>query len=153
MWFYGPREHLIFTSQGLIAQVLQLPGNRHDVNGLYALLNTSFQGTLLGDSAYWPNKKKRAQLAQQGIVIHAEKHKNWIHCEETWPNQRRTRDQVERRIALFNAQFHANRTLNRSRRHYSARRWTKALAHNCSRSLNQELHYSLESMSHFHAVA
>jgi hypothetical protein len=39
MYFHGARAHLIFTPNGCIALVLSIAGNRHDVNGLYALLN------------------------------------------------------------------------------------------------------------------
>ena len=53
-WFHGVREHLMVTPQGRIAAVVQIPGHRHDVQGLYALLKTSFAGHLLGDNAYWP---------------------------------------------------------------------------------------------------
>src|SRR5207244_144151 len=46
-YFHGVREHLIYTPEGRIAFIQQIPGNRHDVNGLYALLKTSFKGSLL----------------------------------------------------------------------------------------------------------
>ena len=132
------REHLIVTPGGMIANLVQLPGNRHDVNGLYALLKTTFKGTLIGDSAYQPNAKKRVELNQQGIHAHAIPKSNaklplapvlveWMH---------KKRAPIERRIGLFNEQFNAHRTLNRSARHYRARRLTKALAHNISRLIN-----------------
>ena len=60
-YFHGVREHLIYTPQGRIAFVQQIPGNRHDVKGLYALLQTSFKGALLADAGYLPKKKKRAR--------------------------------------------------------------------------------------------
>jgi hypothetical protein len=155
MYFHGVREHLIFTPGGHVAFVLSVPGNRHDVNGLYALLKTPFQGALLGDSAYQPNPTKKEQLNARGIRIHAEQKSNakqprpailreWIHAR---------RSKIERRIGLFDKQFHAERTLNRSVRHYHARRWTKALAHNCSRRLNAARHWPAESVAHFHSAA
>ena len=122
----------------MIRTLVQLPGQRHDVNGLYALLKTAFKGALIGDSAYQPNAKKRAALNQQGIRAHAIPKRNaklplapilveWLHKQ---------RAPIERRIGLFNEQFNAHRTLNRSARHYLARRLTKALAHNISRHIN-----------------
>jgi hypothetical protein len=60
---------------------------------------------------------------------------------------------VERRIGLFDRQFHAERTLCRSRRHYEARRWTKVLSHNLSRHVNQERHWQIESLAKLRPVA
>ncbi|GEM_PF-5736344 len=64
-WFHGVREHLIFTPQGRIAFTLQIAGNRHDVNGLYALLKSSFHGHLFGDNAYWPKAKNAPSLSRK----------------------------------------------------------------------------------------
>lgn len=138
MYFHGVREHLIVTPGGLIAGLVQLSGNRHDVNGLYALLKTAFKGTLIGDSAYQPNETKREELKRQGVRIHAIPKSNaklplapqlveWLH---------ECRAPIERRIGLFNEQFNAHRTLNRSASHYHARRLAKALSHNISRHIN-----------------
>lgn len=154
-WYQGVREHLIFTPKGHIALVLQLPGHRHDIQGLYALLKTSFRGRLLGDNAYWPHKSRRPQLAAQGITVTAADRSNWK--EKNTAAQKRLlkkwRPTVERRIALLNHQFHAGRTLCRSRRHYEARRWAKVMAHNMSRYLNHRLHRPPESVQHFRLVA
>jgi hypothetical protein len=154
-WFHGVREHPIFTPQGYIASVQQVPGNRHDVQGLYALLKSSFVGHLLGDNAYWPRAEKRDQLARQGITVMAASRSNW-HFQYP-PRQKawlkRTRGRVERRIGLFDKQFHADRTLCRSERHYYARRWMKALAHNVSRHVNAAEKLPLESLAHFRLAA
>lgn len=154
-WFHGVREHLIFTPGGRIALVLQMPGNRHDVQGLYALMKTSFRGHLLGDNAYWPKAAKRPQLAAQGITVTAPVARSW-HLRNTAEEQELLdtwRWPVERRIGLFNRQFHAGRTLCRSRRHYEARRWTKVLSHNLSRHMNRKLHRPLESLAYLWLVA
>ena len=154
-YFHGVREHLIFTPEGRLAFLVALPGNRHDVQGVYALLKTAFKGALLGDCAYQPNKTKAQKLAAQDIYVPAEQKSNakeprpkflrqWIHTR---------RSKVERRIGLFDKQFHADRTLNRSVRHYLARRWTKALAHNCARHINSAKHFAFESVAHFNAAA
>ena len=66
---------------------------------------------------------------------------------------KRWRGQVERRIGLFDGQFHAGRTLCRSRRHYEARRWAKVLSHNLSRHLNRKLRRPTESVAHFRLAA
>ena len=154
-WFHGVREHLIFSPEGRIAFALQIPGNRHDVNGLYELLKTSFQGHLLGDTAYWPKPKKRSQLAEQGVTVTAATRKGWF-VKNPIKEQRLLdawRGSVERRFGLFNAQFHAGRTLCRSLKHYHARRWTKILAHNVSRHLNVELNKPIESVMHYQLAA
>jgi hypothetical protein len=155
MYFHGVREHLIFTSRGYLAFVLSVPGNRHDVNGLYALLKTTFNGTLLGDSAYQPNKTKNEELCTHGIHVQAEQKSN---AKQPRPKKLRAliharRSKIERRIGLFDKQFNAEQTLNRTVRHYNARRWTKALAHNCSRYLNATQHWPAESVAHFHSAA
>jgi hypothetical protein len=49
---------------------------------------------------------------------------------------------------LFGKQFHTDRTLNRSARHYRAHRWTKIRAHNCSRHVNAVKHWPGESVAH-----
>jgi hypothetical protein len=149
------REHLIVTPQGRIAWLQQVPGNRHDVHGLYALLKTPFRGALLGDCAYQPNPKEAPRLKAHGIRIHAAQKSNARNPRpkalREWLHQRRSK--IERRIALFDDQFHATRTRNRSRRHYEARRWTKALAHNAARHINAAHNFPLESVAHFNAVA
>jgi hypothetical protein len=153
-WFVGVREHLIFTPGGRIAFVLQLPGNRHDVQGLYALLKTSFRGQLVGDNAYWPKAARRPALADHGITVIAPVARSW-HLKNS-PKEQALLGQrwpVERRIGLFDRQFHAGRTLCRSPRHYEARRWTKVLAHNLSRHVNQERHWRLESLDKLRPVA
>ena len=154
-WFHGVREHLVFTPGGHLAFVLQVPGHRHDVQGLYGLLKTSFRGHLLGDNAYWPKAAQRPQLAARGITVTAPVARSW-HLQNTAEEEAllaKWRWPVERRIGLFDRQFHADRTLCRSRRHYEARRWTKLLSHNLSRHLNRKLHRPLESLAHFWLVA
>jgi hypothetical protein len=154
-WFQGVREHLIFTPQGRIAYVLQIPGNRHDVQGLYALLKTSFQGHLLGDNAYWPQVDQRARLEDNGIKVSACTRSNWTYKNppEIAALLKKWRGRIERRIALFDHQFHAGRTLCRSPRHYEARRWTKALTHNTARHVNDQRHLPKESLAHFRAAS
>jgi len=146
---------LVFTPGGRIAFVLQVPGNRHDSQGLYGLLRTTFRGHLLGDNAYWPKPLKRESLAHRGITVAAATRADWK-VRNTPQDQallNRWRGSVERRIGLFDRQFNALRTLCRSRRHYEARRWTKALSHNLSRHLNGKLRRPLESVAHFRLAA
>lgn len=154
-WFCGVREHLVFTPHGMIACMAQVAGNRHDVQGLYCLLYTSFRGRLLGDSAYTPGRRLDAELREQNIQVVAQTRKN--SRLPLPPRTRRfvkvNRSRVERRISLFDHQFHADRTLCRSARHYMARRWFKALGHNISRLLNPKLHRRDEAMLHFRAAA
>lgn len=149
------REHLVFTPQGRIAFVVEMPGNRHDVQGLYALLATAFEGHLLGDNAYWPRGSKREELARKGIHVTAESRSNWNFqyppITKAWIKALRGR--VERRIALFDAQFHAGRTHCRSLKHYTARRWAKALAHDCSRHVSTARQLPEESCAHFRLAA
>ena len=149
------REHLVFTPGGRIAFVLQMPGNRHDSQGLYALLRTTFQGHLLGDNAYWPRADKREALARKGITVAATTRKGWKvkNTPEDEALLEQWRGSIERCIGLFDLQFHAPRTLCRSRHHYEARRWTKALSHNLSRNLNRRLRRPPESMMHFRLAA
>jgi len=154
-YFHGVREHLVFTPGGYVSEVLTTSGNRHDVNGLYELLKRPFSGALLGDSAYQPNQELRRRLEGAGIRVHAEQRRNAREPRpeyfRRWLHQRRSA--IERRIGLYNRQFQASRTLNRSARHYKARRWTKALAHNCSRHVNAEQGRPVESTAHFRAAA
>ena len=150
-WFCGLREHLIVTRRGLIAHIKQTPGNRHDVNGLYALLEDSFRGLLLGDTGYWPRRKYRRLLARKGIEVAAATCKAW-HFQnppEIAELINSLRRPVERFIGLYDQQFHADRTRSRSLRHYMARRWTKALAHNASRYINSTHGWPFESTQHF----
>jgi hypothetical protein len=145
----------VFTPGGRIAFVLQVPGNRHDVQGLYGLLKTTFHGHLLGDNAYWPKAAKREALARQGLTVTAAARSNWK-VQNTAQEKallKQWRGKVERRIGLFDAQFHAGRTLCRSPRHYEARRWAKVLSHNLSRHLNRKLRRPAESVAHFGLAA
>jgi len=148
--FHGVREHLIFTPQGRIAHLAEIPGNRHDVIGLYSLLKTRFSGHLLADNAYWPREDKRQRLARKGILVTAESKSDW-HFQyppitKAWLKVLRGR--VERRISLFDSQFQAQRTLCRSPKHYWARRWTKAAALNCSRHVNATHQLPEEALEH-----
>jgi hypothetical protein len=145
----------VFTPGGRIAFVLQKPGNRHDIQGLYGLMKTAFRGHLVGDNAYWPKATKREALARQGITVTATARANWKARNTAREKAllKRWRGQVERRIGLFDQQFHAGRTLCRSRRHYEARRWAKVLSHNLSRHLNRKLHRPPESLAHFRLAA
>jgi len=154
-WFHGVREHLVFTPGGRIAFVLQMPGNRHDVQGLYGLLKTTFRGHLLGDNAYWPKATQREALARQGVTVAAATRSNWWVRNSPADEAllKRWRGKVERRIGLFDQQFHADRTRCRSRRHYEARRWVKVLSHNLSRHLNGQLRRPPESVAHFRVAA
>lgn len=133
----------------------QVPGHRHDVQGLYALLKSAFVGHLLGDNAYWPKAEKRARLERKGITIMAASRSNWRfqYPPEVKAWLKRTRGRVERKIGLFDAQFHAGRTLCRSPRHYRARRWMKALSHNLSRHVNAAEKLPRESLAHFRLAA
>jgi len=145
----------VFTPGGRIAFVLQVPGNRHDVQGLYGLLKTSFCGHLLGDNAYWPKASKRGALARRGVTVAAATRSNW-RVQNTAEDEallKQWRGQVERRIGLFDQQFHADRTRCRNRRHYEARRWMKVLSHNLSRHINPTLGRPPESLAHFRLVA
>ncbi|GMV83813.1 MAG: hypothetical protein AMXMBFR7_49970 [Planctomycetota bacterium] len=42
---------MIFSMNGYVAHIQHIPGNRHDVQGLYDLLKTAFEGHLLGKNA------------------------------------------------------------------------------------------------------
>lgn len=153
--YHGVREHILFTPQGRIARLVQVAGNRHDVNGLYALLGKAFSGTLLGDNAYRPRPDMRDRLAAQGVHVLFEGKeadrpgpppitRAWLHG---------LRGRVERRVGLFDRQFGAGITLNRRAAHYVARRWAKALAHNASRHMNVLLRLPEESTLHFRLAA
>jgi hypothetical protein len=132
-----------------------MPGNRHDVQGLYALLQTSFRGQLIGDNAYWPQERVDYALTRHGIYMTADTRKGfkYQHPPEFRSELIRLRHRIERYISLFDMQCNAGRTLNRSARHYTARRWTKALATNTAKAVNQLLEYPLSRYSHLHAVA
>jgi len=153
--FYGVREHLVVTPGGMIAFLQQMPGNRYDVQGLYALLKTSFSGQLVADSAYWPRGEMRERLAVRGIYVTAETHSNW---RFQYPAAvagaiKRWRSEIERWISLFNRQFYADKTLCRSVKHYLARRWMKALSFNVARWINKKKGLPKESFLHFHLIA
>lgn len=154
-YYYGVREHLIFTPSGMLAGAIHLPGNRHDAHGAYALLKTAFTGVFYADNAYTPKPKKRDELLARGIHICAVPKKNALlplaPCLDEYLRKRR--GVIERFIALYNQQFHSGRTLNRSLRHYCARRAFKMLSHNCSRVTNATLKRALHSVAHFHAAA
>jgi len=154
-WYCGVREHLIVTPGGGIAFIEQLAGNRHDVQGLYALLKTSVCGLLVGDTAYWPRPSERAKLAQKGIEVLAATDRRWGFQNPpevaVWID--RHRHHLDRWISLFDQQFHADRTLCRNPRHYEARRWTKVLAFNAARYINRTHGWPKESVQHFHLAA
>lgn len=154
-WFYGVREHMIYTPGGLIAHMEQVPGNRHDVQGLYALLKSTFTEWLIGDNAYWPKKDKRERLALKGIRVTAESRSNWTfqYSGSDRKKLKRERSKIERFISLFNQQFHAGRTLCRSAKHYNARRWAKSLSHNADRHINTVKELPRESYNHFRLAA
>jgi hypothetical protein len=145
------REHVIITVDGRIVRLQQVAGNRHDVQGLYALLTSRFTGTLLGDTAYWPRPSKREALRTQGIEVLAVPYPQdaFRHPPEVSALIDKHRHRVERFISLFDQQFHADRTRCRSLKHYQARRWTKALTHNVSRFINQQHDWPTESVQHF----
>lgn len=139
----------------MLAMVLQVPGNRHDVQGLHALLHEQFRGLLLADNAYTPGKNLDAQLRAQGVTVVAQRRKD-ARCPlppETRKFVHAKRCRVERRIGLFDQQLSADRTLNRVPRHYAARRWFKALTHNLSRYINPALGNAPEQMLHFRITA
>lgn len=153
-YFHGVREHLVFTPGGHILHIVNIPGNRHDVNGLYALLHDTFRGHLVGDNAYWPTARKREELSQKGVTITADARSNW--AVKNTPEEEallKERGKIERLIGLFDRQFRAERTLSRAPRHYHARRWTKAAAHNATRLLNHRLDIPAETYMHFHLAA
>ena len=149
------REHLIFTPHGMLNTTLQVSGNRHDVHGLHALLQTDFKGLLFGDNAYTPGRKLDPLLRDKGIVVVAQTRRDsrvplppatrkFVHAK---------RCRIERRIGLFCRQFNAQRTFARSPQHYAARRVFKMLGHNLSRYLNPKLGRAPERMLHFRIVA
>lgn len=135
--------------------LIQIPGNRHDVQGLYALLNTTFRGHLIGDNAYWPQEKMDRALIRSGICMTANTREGFKFQYPAFFREelKHERARIERRISLFNSQFHAGRTLNRAEHHYLARRWTKALAHNLTRDINAHFGLPVESIASFRAVA
>lgn len=154
-WFCGVREHLVYTPHGLIATLTQLSGNRHDSKALYALLETSFRGVLLGDNAYTPHKKLRGELHERGIRVVWQTRDD---ARESLPSRTKvfvksSRFRVERFIALFCRQFSGGKTACRNARHYLARRWMKALTHNLSRYLSPKLDRPAQSVQHFNLSA
>lgn len=145
---------MIYTPDGRIFHLEQIAGNRHDVNGLYALLNTDFKGRLVGDAGYLPKQEKREELERKEIRIVAAKRKNMKKKQSKEDRQLLSeRFHIERRISLFDSQFHADKTRCRSEKHYRARRWMKALAHNLSRHINGRYNLPFESVAHFKCVA
>ena len=149
------REHLIFTPEGDLVYIGQVAGNRNDVHGLYALLDTDFQGRLLTDNGYWPSPGKREELLKKGIEVVAQTRSNMKqqHDEQFAKWLRKRRGAIERKIGLFDQQFNASETLCRSKKHYEARRLCKGLAHNGSRYLNRQLGRPQESVAHYRAAA
>jgi len=154
-WFCGVREHIIASPGGMIALIQEAPGNRHDVQGLYGLIKTSFRGLLVGDNAYWPRREKREGLEASGIYILAgtRSDQHFRHPHALAACIKRRCSDLDRWISLFNNEFHGDRTLCRNPRHYLARRCTKAFAFNAARRINQALALPRESFMHFHLVA
>ena len=154
-WFVGLREHMVFTPDGRIAFMLQLAGNRHDVQGLYTFLETSFRGCLLADNGYWPKPNKRTELEEHGITIIActRSNQKFRHTASNAALLKKHRPHVERFIGLFGQQFNATRTQNRNFKNYVSRRWTKAMAHNASRAINKENNWSINSVAHLRKVS
>ena len=133
-----------------------MAGNRHDTQGLYALLQSTFKGCLLTDNGYWPRAEKRQALKQEGIRVIAQERSHPRKATNTAEEKallKQWRGRVERHISLFDAQFHAQRTLCRSEKHYRARRCAKALSHNASRHINAALGRPLEALASIRAVA
>lgn len=128
---------------------MQLPGNRHDSKGLYEFLNIAFSTHLVGDNAYWPNCKLRAELEKHDVKVTAATRSNWdIENTAEEKNLLKKRFHVERYISLFDSQFNGTRTLNRSSAHYHVRRMVKAVAYNLSRYLNEQNSFPKESIQH-----
>ena len=154
-WFVGMREHLVFTPDGRLAFVLQMPGNRHDVHGLYSLLETSFRGCLLADHGYWPNGEKRAELEEHGIRVIActRSNQKFRHKPNDAALLKKNRAHIERFIGLFAAQFNASRTQCKNFANYKVKRWCKAMAHNASRRINKQHSWPLNSMAHIRKVS
>lgn len=154
-WFHGVREHIAFTPGGLIAAVAQLPGHRHDVNGLYEFLEAGLRGRLLADNGYWAGDDDWKMLSDAGLAVVAMPRGNqeYRHPEISDVVLRGRRARVERRIGLFGRQFNADRTLNRKARHYRARRLAKAVAHNASRRINAAERLPQEATQHFQLAA
>lgn len=138
----------------MIALIQEVPGNRHDVQGLYGLLRTSFRGLLVGDNAYWPKHEKRKQLSASGIHVlaRARSNQHFQYPAAVRARIKRHCSDLDRWISLFNKEFHGDRTLCRSRRHYLARRCTKAFAFNAARKINEALALPRESFVHFHLI-
>lgn len=145
----------MFTTGGLIATVAQVQGQRYDLHGLYALMETSFEGTLVGDNGYWTDEDDRRMMFDGGLRVAAfpKSNQHAQYLPITGATLRGVRGRVERRIGLFDRQFHAGRTLNRSRRHYIARRLAKAAAHNSSRRISTAKDLPTDSVEHFRLCA
>jgi len=145
----------VFTPDGRIVFMLQLEGNRHDVQGLYAFLETSFRGCLLADNGYWPNSDKRAELESNGITVIActKSNQKYRHTTKNAALLKKHRPHIERFISLFDQQFNATRTQCRNFKNYVARRWSKAMAHNASRFINIENEWSKNSVAHLRKVS
>jgi IS5 family transposase len=154
-WYIGIREHLFFTLDGRLAFLVQVAGNRHDTQGLYALLETAFRGALLADNRYWPSAEKRAELEKHGVTILActRSNQKFRHTPEDAALLKKHRPHAERFIGLFDAQFFAARTLNRKWENYLARRWCKAVAHNGSRFVNRLRGWAVDSVAHLRRVS
>jgi Transposase DDE domain. len=154
-WFVGLREHLVFTPDGRIAFMLQLAGNRHDIQGLYSFLETSFRGCLLADNGYWPKQDKRIELEEHGISVIActRSNQKFRHTPGDAALLKKHRPHVERFIGLFDQQFNATKTRCRNIRNYVARRWSKAMAHNASRFINKKNGWPINSVAHLRKIS
>ena len=135
--------------------MLQMPGNRHDIQGLYAFLETSFRGCLLADNGYWPKADKQAALKEHGIIVIACSRSNqqFRHTKENAALLKKHRPHIERLIGLFDEQFHASRTRCRNYKSYAARRWSNAMAHTASRFINKENNWATNSVAHLRRVS
>ena len=123
-WFVGFREHLVFTPDGRITFMLQFAGNRHDIQGRYSFLETSFRGCLLADNGYWPKQDKRIELEEHGISVIActRSNQKFRHTPDDAALLKKHRPHVERFIGLFDQQFNTTKTQCRNFRNYVARR-------------------------------
>ncbi|MCX7935055.1 MAG: transposase [Planctomycetota bacterium] len=150
-YFHGVREHLIVSLQGHILYLVEVPGNRHDVNGLYALMRESFRGHLIiADNAYWPKQEKRAALAAQGITSLT--HVTTGTSNLPW-KKKNNLNFVGKSKEISASSINSSNAQNRNPQHYLARRWTKAVAYNATRLLNHRFHFPSESYLHFHLAA
>ncbi|MDR0362803.1 MAG: hypothetical protein LBJ46_09000 [Planctomycetota bacterium] len=135
--------------------MLQLEGNRHDVQGLYPFLETSIRGCLPADNGYWPKQDKRVELEEHDMTVIActRSNQKYRYTQSDADLSKKHRPHVERFIGLFDQQFNAARTRCRSFRNYIARRWTKALAHNALRYINKENDWTINSGAHLRKVS